>query len=300
MRVIVTGSHGLIGSALVAALVERGDEAVRLVRGNAGPGEVTWDPAAGQLDAAALGTVDAAVHLAGTPIADKRWTADQKARILGSRVAGTDLLSRRLAELSPLPSALVSGSAIGLYGNRGDVVLDEDSAVGSGFLAEVCQKWEAATGPAEAAGIRVVHARTGIVLSSEGGMLKKLLPLFRVGMGGRLGSGAQYQSWISLDDEVAAIVYALRTASLSGPFNLTAPHPVTNAELTKTLGAVMGRPTRLTAPKFGLTTALGHELVEEMLLASQRVMPRKLLDSGYEFRHPDLEASLRALLDKVA
>jgi uncharacterized protein (TIGR01777 family) len=243
--------------------------------------------------------VDAAVHLAGEPIAEKRWSRDQKQRILSSRVTSTDLLSRRLAEVVPAPSVLVSGSAIGFYGDRGDTVLDEGSGPGAGFLADVCQQWEAATAPAEAAGIRVVHARTGVVLSADGGALKKQLPLFRAGVGGRLGSGRQYQSWIALDDEVGGLIHALTTATVSGPLNLTAPDPVTNAEFTSTLGSVLGRPTKVTAPRFGLSAVLGHELVEEMLLASQRVVPKKLLASGYQFRYPELGAALRAMLDQA-
>jgi hypothetical protein len=299
VHVLVTGTHGLIGSALVKALEEQGHAVVPLVRGTAGPGQIAWDPDAGRLDAAALADIDAAVHLAGAPIAEKRWTVEQKERIVTSRVDTTDLLARRLSECPSPPSVLVSGSAIGYYGNRGDTVLDEDSTPGSGFLAEVCQRWEAATAPAEKAGIRVVHIRTGVVLSADGGVLKKLLPLFRVGLGGRLGSGAFYQSWISLADEVAAIIYALQTPLVTGAANLTAPNPVTNAEFTETLGRVLHRPTKLTAPKFGLTTALGQEMVDEMLLASQLVLPTKLLGSGFAFRYPDLEDALRATLGRA-
>lgn len=296
MRILVTGSHGLIGSALVAALEQDGHDVVRVVRGPAGRDEVHWDPAAGQLDLSGTDKIDGAVHLAGEGIADKRWTPEQKRRIVDSRVASTDLLARSLASAGHQPSVLVSGSAIGIYGDRGDVVIDEDSPAGAGFLAEVCRQWEAATAPAADAGIRVVLVRTGIVLSPHGGALKKQLPLFKVGMGGKLGSGRQYQSWISLDDEVGAIMFALQNDSLSGPVNLTAPHPVTNAEFTKTLGAVLGRPTVVAAPKFGLSAVLGHELVTEMLLAGQRVMPMRLLGSGYTFRDPELEPALRRLL----
>jgi hypothetical protein len=296
MRILVTGSHGLIGSALVAALEREGHDVVRVVRGPAGPGEVHWDPAAGELDLSGTDKIDAAVHLAGEGIAEKRWTSEQKRRIVDSRVASTDLLARSLAAAGHRPSVLVSGSAVGIYGDRGDVVIDEDSPAGAGFLAEVCRQWEAATAPASDAGIRVVHARSGIVLSPEGGALKRQLPLFKVGIGGRLGSGRQYQSWIALDDEVVAIMFALENESLSGPVNLTAPHPVTNAEFTKTLGAVLGRPTVVAAPKFGLSAVLGHELVSEMLLAGQRVMPMRLLGSGYTFRYPELEPALRSLL----
>ena len=297
MRVLVTGSHGLIGSTLAHWLAADGHEIVRLVRGPAaGPSEVHWDPAAGELDLSGVDELNAAVHLAGEGIGDKRWTPSQKAEILRSRVDSTGLLARRLAEAGHRPRVLVSGSAIGYYGDRGDAIVDEDSPAGSGFLADLCQQWEAGTAPAEEAGIRVVHIRTGIVLAAQGGMLKKLIPLFKAGMGGKLGSGRQYQSWISLDDEVGAIAYCLATDSIAGAVNLTAPHPVTNAEFTKTLGSVLHRPTVLAAPKFGLSAALGHEMVDEMLLAGQRVMPKKLLDSGYPFRQPDLEPALRAVL----
>lgn len=299
MRIIVTGTHGLIGSALVATLTSQGHEVVRLVRGPAGAGDVDWDPDTGRLDPASLVGIDAAVHLAGAPIAEKRWTADQKRLIVDSRVKSTDLLSRRLAESSPRPTVLVSGSAIGYYGDRGDAVVDEGSPPGTGFLAGVCQEWEAAAAPAAAAGIRVVQVRTGIVLSADGGMLKKLLPVYRVGMGGRIGPGTQYQSWISLDDEVGAIIFALETPSISGPVNLTAPNPVTNAEFTTTLGAVLGRPTKVTTPKFGLAAVLGRELVDEMLVAGQRVVPTVLRQSGYTFTNAELEPTLRALLHKA-
>jgi hypothetical protein len=296
MRVLVTGSHGLIGTALVAALERDGHEVVPLVRSPPGPGEITWDPARGELDPSGLDKIDAAVNLAGEGLAEKRWTPEQKQRIRDSRVRSTDLLARRLADADHRPAVLVSGSAIGIYGDGGDAVLDEDSPVGSGFLADVCREWEAAASPASDAGVRVVLARTGIVLTPDGGALKKQLPLFKVGMGGRLGSGRQYQSWITLRDEVGAIIHALTTESLSGPVNLTAPNPVTNGELTKILGAVLGRPTLVAAPKFGLSAALGREMVAEMLLAGQRVVPRRLQESGYVFRDPDLEPALRGLL----
>jgi uncharacterized protein (TIGR01777 family) len=298
MRVIVTGSHGMIGSALIPALETAGHRVVRLVRGSPGPGEVHWDPAAGVLDVADLAGADSAVHLAGEGVATKRWTPEQKQRILDSRVKSTDLLSRRLVELDPRPSVLVAGSAVGVYGDRGDEELDEQSKAGTGFLAGLSQQWEAATAPAEEAGIRVVHIRTGIVLSPTGGALKKQLPLFKIGLGGRLGSGRQYQSWISLDDEVGAILFALTTPSLSGPVNLTSPNPVTNADYTKTLGAVLGRPTIFPVPRLGLASILGGEATDEMLLGGQRVLPRKLEEHGYEFMNPELEPALRALLGR--
>lgn len=297
MRVLVSGSHGLIGSALVPALRHAGHEVVALVRGPAEGDQIRWDPAEGQLGASLSG-IDAAVHLAGEGLAEKRWTPAQKRRIVDSRVKSTQLLAQRLAEADPTPSVMVSGSAIGLYGNRGDTLVDEDSDAGSGFLARLCQDWEAAAAPAEAAGIRVVAIRTGIVMSPAGGALKKLLPLFKLGLGGKFGSGQQYQSWISIDDEVGAIMHALSTATLSGPVNLTAPHPVTNAEFTRKLGSVLHRPSVVPVPGLALSLVLGHELAEEMLLGGQRVRPKRLEQSGYLFEYPELESALRQLLGR--
>jgi uncharacterized protein (TIGR01777 family) len=296
MKLAVTGSRGLLGSALVPALEAAGHTVVRLVRGSAMNGEVRWDPAAGVLDTTLLVGVDGAVNLAGEGIADKRWTQEQKQRILDSRVRSTELLARGLAALDPKPSVLVSGSAIGFYGDRGDEELTEESVSGDGFLADLVRRWEAATAPAEAAGVRVAHIRTGIVLSARGGALKKQLPLFKLGLGGRLGSGRQYQSWIAIDDEIGAILHALSTDRISGPVNLTAPMPVTNREFTATLGRVLGRPTLLPVPRFALSLALGGQLATEVLLASQRVLPATLGATGYQFKHPGLEAALRAAL----
>jgi uncharacterized protein (TIGR01777 family) len=285
MKVAVTGSHGLIGSALLASLEADGHEVVRVVRG---PGDV--------LDVGGLAGVEAVVNLAGEGIAERRWTPAQKEKIRRSRIMGTDLLVRRLTELLPRPAVLVSGSAVGYYGNGGDDKLDEESPNGSGFLAELVRDWEAATAPASDAGIRVACIRTGIVQSPRGGALKRQLPLFKFGLGGRLGSGRQYQSWIAIDDEVGAIRHVLNTDDLSGPVNLTAPNPVTNAEFTATLASVLRRPKLLPVPRFGLALVLGGELVDEALLFSQRVLPGKLLQSGYQFRYPFLEGALRALL----
>ena len=295
MKLAVTGSHGMIGSSLVATLEAAGHTVVPLVRGPAGPGQVRWNPSAGELDAGALAGVDGAVNLAGEGLADKRWTQAQKQRILDSRVHATTLLSHRLADAGSA-GVLVSGSAIGFYGDRGDTELTEEATGGSGFLADVVRQWEAATAPAEQAGIRVVHIRTGIVLSPKGGALKRQLPLFRLGVGGRLGSGRQYQSWISLPDEVGAIIHAATTDLIAGPLNLTTPEPVTNAEFTRTLGRVLHRPTLFPAPRLALSAVLGAELVDEVLLASQRVLPVKLGASGYRFVAPTLEGALRSLL----
>jgi uncharacterized protein (TIGR01777 family) len=298
MRVIVTGSHGLIGSALIAALTAAGHQPVRVVRGSPEVGEIRWDPESGMLDGRDLAGMDAAVHLAGEALGAKRWNAQQKHRILDSRVRGTELLCRRLAEVDPRPGVLVAGSAIGFYGDRGSEELDEHSGPGTGFLAEVAQQWEGATSAAADAGIRVVRMRSGVVLSPAGGALQKQLPVFRAGLGGRLGSGRQYLSWVSLDDEVGAILFALAAGDLAGPVNVTSPNPVTNADFTRTLGAVLGRPAILAVPRIGLATLLGGEMADEMLLGGQRVLPKQLLEHGYRFAQPDLEPALRHLLGR--
>jgi uncharacterized protein (TIGR01777 family) len=237
------------------------------------------------------------VHLAGVGIADKRWSAAQKRAILDSRTQGTSLIARTLAGLSRPPAVLVSASAIGYYGDRDDEELTEASGPGTGFLADVCVQWEAATAPAGDAGVRVAMIRTGIVLSADGGALAKQLPLFRLGLGGPFGSGRQYQSWIALEDEVAAIVHLLG-ADVAGPFNLTAPNPVTSAEFAGTLGRVLHRPAVLRVPRFGPALLLGGELAENLLYSSQRVLPRALESSGYRFAHPELEPYLRHLVGR--
>jgi uncharacterized protein (TIGR01777 family) len=296
VKVAVSGAHGLIGGALVDRLSRAGHDMVRLVRVEPGPGEVRWDPGAGQIDAASLEGLDAAVHLAGVGIGDRRWNEAHKRRVLDSRVQGTGLLASALAALDRPPAALLSASAIGIYGDRGDEILTEESPTGTGFLAELCVRWEAATGPAERAGIRVVHLRSGIVQATSGGALGKQLPLFRFGLGGRLGSGRQYVSWISLHDEISAIEHALSTETLRGPANLTAPDPVTNAEYTAALGAVLHRPAALRVPRGALRLALGREMAAEMLLGGQRVLPAALEASGFRFEQPALPAALRDLL----
>lgn len=298
MDIAITGSTGLIGEALRTSLLADGHRVVRVVRRPPrGPDEIRWEPDAGQLDAAALSGLDAVVHLAGEGIAERRWTDAQKARIESSRTVGTDLLARRVAEADDGPSVLVSGSAIGFYGDRGDEVLTEGSAAGTGFLADVCQRWEAAADPARDAGVRVAHVRTGIVLDAHGGVLAKQLPLFKLGLGGRIGSGRQYMSWIALDDEVAAIRFLL-DHDMAGPVNLTAPTPVTNREFAEALGAALHRPTVVPVPGFGPKVLFGGELVDELLLAGQRVLPERLTDAGFEFSQPELLPALRALLDR--
>ncbi len=298
MRIAVTGSTGLIGSALLPHLRAAGHDVVRVVRGPATGTDIAWSPAERRIDAHAFDSLDAVIHLAGAGIADHRWTDDHKREVRDSRTAGTSLVSEAVASATDGPRVLLSGSAVGFYGARGDEELDESSAAGTGFLAEVCELWESATGVAEASGARVVHLRTGIVLSAKGGALNKQLPLFRLGLGGKMGSGRQWQSWISIDDEVAAITHLL-TAETSGAVNLTAPHPVTNAEFTDTLGDVLGRPTFLPIPRFGPKLLLGGELADNLLFSGQKVLPKVLLaDDSFRFAHPDLSTALRSMLHR--
>ena len=298
--IAITGASGLIGTALADHLTSRGDRVIRFSRtGGTGSDVIAWDPKRGNLETEKLRGVDAVVHLAGAGIGDKRWTTDYKREILESRTKSTSLLATAMADMSDGPKVLLSGSAIGYYGESLDATFIESSPAGSGFLADVCEQWEAATAPAERAGIRVAHLRTGIVLSPRGGALKKLLPLFKLGAGGRMGSGRQWQSWISIDDEILAIDHLL-SASVSGPVNLTAPRPVTQAEFTKTLAHVLRRPSLLPVPSFGPKLLLGSELADALLFTGQRVLPEVLGASGYQFRHHDLESALRALLDRPA
>jgi uncharacterized protein len=296
MNVLVTGSHGLIGSALRPALETGGQSVRRLVRAEpAKESEFQWDPEHGRIDARALDGVDAVVHLAGETVAG-RWTASKKRRILESRVKSTQLVSDALAKLERPPPALIVASAVGYYGDRGEEPLTEESAPGSGFLADVVKQWEAASEPAERAGIRVVRTRFGIVLSAAGGALKTMLPPFRLGVGGKLGSGRQYMSWVGIDDVVGAIHLALTDERLSGPVNVVAPEAVTNEEFTRTLGRVLRRPTVLAVPAPALRLALG-EFANETL-GGARVLPAKLEAAGYEFRDPRLEAALRHALGR--
>jgi uncharacterized protein (TIGR01777 family) len=297
--VAVTGASGLVGAGLRPALAAQGHAVLPLVRGGApAPGErvVRWDPAAGTLAAADLEGVDAVVHLAGEGIAG-RWTAAKKARIRDSRLRSTALLAGTLARLARPPRVLVSASAIGWYGDRGDEVLTEASPAGAGFLAEVCREWEAAAGPAALVGIRVVHLRIGMALSRRGGGLAALLPAFRLGLGGPIGRGAQWMSWIALDDLVGAIVHALGADTLAGPVNAVAPHPVTNREFTRTLARVLRRPAFLPFPTLAARLLLG-EMADALLLASTRVLPLRLTASGYAFEHPELRGALRAELGR--
>jgi len=296
-HVAMTGASGLIGSALSRRLTAEGHRLTRLVRRRAGTGEISWDPDAAYLRAESLDGVDAVVHLAGENVG-VRWTAARKARIRNSRVQGTGLLSETLARMRRRPAVLISASAIGIYGDRGDEIVTENTLpvdASLDFLARLGREWEAAADPARAAGIRVVHPRFGLVLSPAGGALKKMLLPFRLGLGGRLGSGAQWMSWISIHDTVGAILHALMTESFSGAVNLVAPEPVRNRDFTRILGQVLCRPTPFPVPAVALRLALG-EMASATLLASSRVLPKRLLASGYRFEHPDLETGLRAVL----
>jgi len=295
MRIVVTGSTGLIGSRLVPALRADGNEVIRLVRrAPRAPDEVRWDPAQGGIDTAALGHIDAAVHLAGAGIGDHRWTESYKREVMQSRVSGTTTIATALATLDPLPRVLVSGSAIGFYGDTGDAVVDEDTPRGDGFLADVVEAWEHSADPARRAGVRVVHPRTGLVVAKEGGTWARLTPLFRLGLGGRIGSGCQYWSFVSISDEVRALRHLLTDESLSGPVNLTAPNPLTNAAATKVMGELLHRPTIATVPGFALRAALGEFAFD--VLAGQQVVPRKLTDAGFHFEHPRFEDAFAAIL----
>ncbi|WP_030910319.1 TIGR01777 family oxidoreductase [Streptosporangium amethystogenes] len=298
MTIIVTGSSGLLGSALVKSLRNDGARVVRLVRrAPRDDDESCWDPAKGVVDPAVLEGAEAVVHLAGAGIGDRRWSDEHKREVVRSRVEGTRTLVGALTALAARPAALLSGSAIGFYGDTGDLAVDESAPAGTGFLAqEVVVPWEAETAPAEEAGIRVVRLRTGLVLSGQGGMLSRLLPVFKLGLGAPLGSGRQYWSWISIDDWVLAVRHILKNPEISGPVNLTAPEPVTNAEFTKALGAALHRPTMpIAVPGFALRTVIGG-FAEEGVLTGQRVLPRRLLESGYTFRHTHLNEALAAVL----
>lgn len=301
MKIIVSGASGLIGRALVASLLTQGHQVTTLVRresqhdARADVNAVAWNPATGELEAARLVGHDALVHLAGESIAEGRWTDEKKRRIRASRIDSTRLLAETLAQLQTRPRTFVCASAIGYYGDRGAEVLTEASAPGADFLAHVCRDWEAATEPARAAGIRTVNLRFGVVLSAAGGALAKMLMPFKLGVGGRVGSGKQYMSWIALADAVGAIEHALLNETLSGPVNVVAPQPVTNSEFTHALGHALGRPTLLPVPAFGLRLALG-EMADALLLSSARVEPAQLKSAGYEFKYPQLDAALRDVL----
>ena len=296
MNVLMSGATGLIGSSLSQELEEGGHSITRLTRSPQAANDIRWDPDAGKIDGPLEG-YDAVVHLAGESIAEGRWTASKKVRIMQSRRKGTRLLAEAIAGLSEPPEVMVSASAVGYYGDRGNELLREDSGPGSDFLAEVCKAWEAAADPAREAGIRVVHPRFGIILSPKGGALGTTLPIFKLGGGGRIGSGRQWWSWVALDDVVGAIRHALENASVEGPVNVGSPNPVTNARYTKALGEVLNRPTVFPLPAPAARLLLG-EVADALLLASQRIDPAKLEETGYLFRYPELEGALRHLLGR--
>ena len=296
MNILVSGATGLIGSVLVPRLEAYGHRVIRLSRSKpSSENTVHWDPEGGTLDRSRLEGVEAIVHLAGESIAEGRWNAQKKHRIMESRAKGTRLLAETIAGLSDPPEVMVSASAVGYYGDRGDEVLREESASGSDFLADVCREWEAAAAPARVAGIRVVHPRIGIVLSPKGGALGRTLPIFKLGGGGPIGSGRQWWSWVAIDDVVGSIVHALTDGSVRGPMNVGSPNPLTNAEYTKVLGRVLRRPTLFPLPAPAARLMLG-EVADALLLASQRMRPARLEETGYAFRHPELEGALRHLL----
>ncbi|MGI8334108.1 TIGR01777 family oxidoreductase [Actinomadura scrupuli] len=295
MRVAITGASGLIGAALSGQLREDGHEVVHLVRREPhGPQEARWDPQ-GTVDTAALEGADAVVHLAGAGIGDHRWTESYKKKIRDSRTAGTRTLAEALAGLDRPPRVLISASAVGFYGDTGDRETDESGPQGAGFLAGLVRDWEAAAAPAAAAGIRVVHPRSGPVLAREGGFLGKVLPLFKLGLGGPLGNGRQWMSWISLPDQLAGLRFLLDRDDVEGPVNLTAPHPVTNAEFTRAVGKALRRPAVLPVPAAALRLAVGR-FADEAILVSQRVVPRRLTEAGFTFEHPDVDSAACGVL----
>jgi uncharacterized protein (TIGR01777 family) len=297
MHVLVTGATGFLGSRLVASLQKEGHRVTRLVRRSPQAGEALWNYQERQIDVEQLATADAVIHLAGESIAEGRWNDAKKRRIRESRELGTRFLAESIARLPRRPQVLASASAIGYYGDRGDEQLTEDSPPGQGFLPEVCQAWEAACRPATEAGVRVVNVRIGVVLDKRGGALAKMLLPFKLGAGGRVGSGRQWWSWIALEDLIRVFQTALANERLTGPINGTAPQPVTNREFTKTLGKVLGRPTVFPMPAFAARLALG-EMANDLLLASARVLPKRLKENVFQFQHPELEGALRSVLGK--
>jgi uncharacterized protein len=296
-RVLLSGASGMVGSALREALVGRGDSVVQLVRREpAGANELRWDPAAGTpAEAAGPEGFDAVIHLSGANLAARRWTTEYRREIAASRVESTGALATMLAGLERAPRTFLTASAIGIYGDRGDEVVDESSTPGAGFLAEMCRAWEDATAQAEKTGMRVTHIRFGVALAAHDGALAKMLPLFRLGLGGRLGSGRQWMSWIALGDLVAAVLFVLDSNGLAGAVNLTSPKPVTNEEFTRALARVLHRPAVLPAPAFALRLVLGP-MADEALMKSTRVVPARLLDAGFRFEYPEIEGALRAVI----
>jgi uncharacterized protein len=296
LKIVISGASGLIGSELISLLHKDKHEIFRLVRkSQAGPGEIRWDPQSGQLDPSALENMDAVIHLAGENIAGGRWTAAKKLRIRESRIRGTSFLAQSLSQLFEPPRVLVSVSAIGYYGDRGEEELYEDSSPGKGFLPDLCREWEEATIPAAMRGVRVVIPRIGMVLSAAGGALPRMLPVFRMGIGGRIGSGAQYMSWVAINDLVGILHHAITCESLQGPVNAVSPNPVTNSVFSKTLARILVRPSSFSLPAFAARIAFG-EMANETLLAGANVSPEKLNKSKYKFQFPELESALRHIL----
>jgi uncharacterized protein len=292
MKIAIAGASGLVGSALIPVLARDDSAITRLVRHAPKPGEIEWHPNQDQVSTQNLDGFDVIINLAGENLAGGRWTDEHKRKIRDSRVSGTHLLSEAIAKMLVRPRVFVCASATGLYGDRDDEVLDEQSESGGGFLAGVCREWEKACEPATKAGVRVVNLRFGPILAREGGMLSKLLTPFKMGMGGKVGTGKQYISWVALEDAVNAIKLAINDQSMQGPVNVVSPNPVTNEEFTKTLGHVLNRPTALAMPAFAARLAFG-EMADEMLLVSQRVLPKKLVGAGFQFHYPELEAAMK-------
>ncbi|MFK7920020.1 MAG: TIGR01777 family oxidoreductase [Ilumatobacter sp.] len=297
MRIAITGASGLIGTALSRRLQEQGHDVVPVVRRAPGDNEIGWSVAERRIDDGAFDGIDGVVHLAGAGIGDKRWTDAYKEQVLESRTVGTALVAQAVNEAANPPKVLLSGSAIGFYGSSVDEVFTETSPVGTGFLAEVCEAWEAAAAPAQSGGTRLAFLRTGIVLSPDGGALKKLIPLYKFGLGGKMGKGNQWQSWIHIDDQVDSIIHLL-TSDVSGPVNLTAPNPVPQAGFADTMGDVLKRPTFMFTPKFAPKLVLGSELADNLLFTGQNVLPTVLENDGFAFSHPMLDGALRNLLGK--
>jgi uncharacterized protein (TIGR01777 family) len=295
MKIAIAGSSGLVGSALIPALADDGHEVTRLVRDLPKAGEIEWHPNQDQVEPAKLDGFEVIINLAGESIAEGRWTDEKKRKIHDSRVNGTHLLSEAMARLANKPRVFLCASATGIYGDRGDEILDEQSESGGGFLAGVCREWEKATDPAANAGVRVVNLRFGPILAREGGMMEKMLTPFKMGLGGKVGSGKQYISWVGIDDVVAAIKLAIKEESIRGPLNIVSPNPVTNERFTKVLGEVLSRPTIMAMPAFAARLAFG-EMADEMLLVSQRVVPKRLTAAGYKFQDAELESTLRRLV----
>lgn len=295
MKIAVAGASGLVGSALVPELESEGHQIIRLVRNFPKAGEIEWHPNQDEIDPATLDGFDAVINLAGESIAEGRWTEEKKKRIRDSRVNGTHLLSEAMAKLARRPRVFLCASATGIYGDRGDEILDEHSESGGGFLAGVCREWEKAAEPAVKAGVRVVNLRFGPILARDGGMLEKMLTPFKMGLGGKVGTGKQYISWVAIEDAIGAVKLALNDESIRGSLNIVSPHPVTNERFTRTLGEALSRPTVMAMPAFAARLAFG-EMADEMLLVSQRVTPKKLQTAGFKFRYPELEAALRHYL----